>query len=240
MMYRAMRYWLGGLVLFGGLCAQAQAVMVYCCDATAEANFMTDLANLGFAVDIRSEGFEPTLGGAPTPWEPAITTPQPVVNVPAMGVSWSRTNSANPGFRIGTLGGAPKEGQYGMYLDGLLTTPGAAMSYGVQTDGFKLYGFGGWFKGSGAKPVFTPDGGTPIEPGGPLGLDWEFRGFIDENPAGGFMQLTVADAEAGGDEIKIFFTDAVTLAAVPLPASLLLFSTALFGLIGTQRWLRRA
>ncbi len=111
---------LGTLALLGAV--NSQAALVEYTDATA---FATDLANLGFAVETRSEGFEPTIGGAATPWEPALSTPLPVVDVPNMGVRWFQTNPINPGFGIATNGGDTQQGLYAMNLPGLITVVGS-------------------------------------------------------------------------------------------------------------------
>ncbi len=200
---------LSALALFAS--PYAQAALLEFTDATA---FQTALAGLGFAVETQSEGFEPTVNSVDTPWAAAIS-PESLPEVSNLGVRWFQTNPLNPGFSIVTNGGDTQEGLYAMNLPGLLSIPGTNMSYAVETSGFTLVAFGGWFKdnNAGAKPVFTLNDGRVVA-AGPLGLDWEFRGFIDDDPTGGFTQVFVTEAETG-DELEYFYTDAVTIVTQP-------------------------
>ena len=228
---------LGTLALLGAVNSQA-ALLEY----TDAAKFAADLDNLAFPVEKRSEGFEPTAG---SPWEPLLTAPQKVVNVPSMGVQWSETNDANLGLGIVKNGGDTHEGLYAMNVAWpSLTTPGITMSYTVNTSGFKLVAFGGWFKDNdaGSKPRLTVDGVWFFEDQ-PLTTEWQFLGIIDNDPNGGFTEIAVTETE-GLDQLEWFYTDAVTFAAqpgqfpaVPIPAALPLFGSALLGLgfIGRRR-----
>ena len=211
----------------------SQAALAPLTEYTDPAAFQARLASLG--LETRYEGFEPFINSVPTPWEPALSSDLKEVVVPDMGVRWFHMNDLNSRFGITTNRENTQKKKYTMNLPEIFNA-NETMSYTVETSGFKLVAFGGWFKDndSGSKPKFTVDDGRSVEPNDPLLTTWQFLGFIDEDPNGGFTQVFVTELE-GVNQVEFFFTDGVTLAAqqfppIPIPAALPLFGSALVGL----------
>ena len=83
-----------------------------------------------------------------------------------------------------------------------------------------MHGVGGWYRGNGAKVTFSVDSdpnrvdftGTEATVSG-----WKFLGFIDTI---GFSRVDVREADEGGGETKIFFSDDFILAAEEGPGTL--------------------
>jgi hypothetical protein len=184
------------------------AVSVYCCDATAEEQFLQDLTAMqSMSVDIANESFE---GAA---WENTRVDFQE--NLTSQGITWS-TNGSTPGDLVGirtsTGGGDTHEGDYIVFAvdeNNLHLTPD---NLKLTANAITLYGIGGWFSSSGGTEIlFTSNGGTIDFTGQQSRVfDWTFLGFIDDS---GFSTLTIETAETIGDDIKTFFSDDFIIAA---------------------------
>ncbi|PVV09881.1 MAG: hypothetical protein B6D77_09445 [gamma proteobacterium symbiont of Ctena orbiculata] len=181
------------------------AVTVYCCDATAEAQYIQDLNALQtVSVDLATESFE---GDA---WNNTRTTPQ--LTVTNQSITWGATSNEVAGIRTSTGGGDTHEGSYILFAvdqDNAHLTPD---NITLTANGITLYGVGGWFRSSGGPEiVFTTDGDAVDFTGQQSSVfDWTFLGFIDD---GGFTTLLIDTADTIGDDIRIFFSDDFTIAA---------------------------
>ncbi|MES9991434.1 MAG: Calx-beta domain-containing protein [Candidatus Thiodiazotropha sp.] len=193
------------LLLFSLPLQSQAAVTVYCCDATAEAQYIQDLNALqSVSVDLATESFE---GDA---WANTRTTPQ--LTVTNQSITWGATATGVAGIRTSTGGGDTHEGSYILFAvdeDNTHLTPDNVT---LTANGITLYGVGGWFRSSGgAQMMFTSNGGAIDFTGQDSTVfDWTFLGFIDD---GGFSTLRIETEEIVGDDIKIFFSDDFTIAA---------------------------
>ena len=193
--------------------ANAQ-VTTYCCDATAEADYVADLATLVPTATTAHESFEAG------PW--VITRTFPRASVTNFGFRWARSGN---GMNTSTAGSNVHDGTYLMFV----SQP--SQPYHPVPDGFRLsnstagiHGVGGWYRGNGAKVNFTVDGDpnrVDFTGAEATVTGWKFLGFIDTTS---FTAVDVLAADEGGDpgdpETKIFFSDDFILAAEEGPGTL--------------------
>jgi len=182
--------------------AASAQVVTYCCDATAEQEYLADIAALGTVV---SESFETA------PWD-TVRTPNSKPSVSAQGITWSRLDGG-----IKTTPGDSHDGAYEVYAVGpdLLWHP-VPDGFRVESDSSFL-AFGGWFQGQSAKITFTVDGdpnrvdftGTQATV-----VDWTFLGFIDTTP---FTAVDIVAPDEVGDETKLFWADDFTFSTSGTP-----------------------
>ena len=202
------------LLLFA-LPAQAE-VAVYCCDATAEAQYVTDLAALN--VDQIKESFESG------PWVAARSaignTPPAVPSVTSQGVTWYRDGVYDPpgdygkydgetyGLRTTQAGGAVHHGQWQMYASVITGTTHAWPEDGFSlTSAVPMFGVGGWYEGHRSQLVLATDNGPVDVNDLPLDNIHKFVGFID--PAG-FTTLDVR-TETELNEAVLLWADDFTI-----------------------------
>jgi hypothetical protein len=206
-----------------GMSLQSQAaVTVYCCDASAEAQFIQDLSALqSVSVDFAGESFEADA------WTDSRTDPQ--VSVTNQSITWAASSNSVSGIRTSSGGGDVHDGTYLMFAvdaSGNHLTPDKVT---LTANGITLYGVGGWFRSSnGAKLAFTTNGGVVDFTGADATVfDWKFLGFIDD---AGFSTLLVETADEVGNEVKTFFSDDFTLGAGSgaFPGQSLQFSSAAY------------
>ncbi|MEJ2618969.1 MAG: Calx-beta domain-containing protein [Candidatus Thiodiazotropha sp.] len=221
MQYR--NHLLGLLTIFGLIYSlESHAVVsVYCCDATAEAQFIQDLSNLpSISTDLTKESFEGS------DWEG--TRSSGVQSVTSQGITWSGSSTESSFVRTSTSGGDVHEGSYLMFPVDNRNTHLVPDKYTLSASGTTLYGVGGWFRSStGAKIGFTANGSAAVDFTGSDATvsEWTFLGFIDD---AGFTTVQVAAVDEGGDEVNIFFSDDFTLGAQSgaFPGQKLQFSSA--------------
>ena len=198
-------------------------VTVYCCDATAEAQFIQDLSNLpSISTDITKESFEGS------DWDGTRTTG--VQSVTSQGITWAGSSTESSFVRTSTSGGDVHEGSYLMFPVDNRNDHLIPDKYTLTASGTTLYGVGGWFRSStGAKIGFTTNGSAPVDFTGADATvsDWTFLGFIDD---AGFTTVLVEAVDEGGDEVNIFFSDDFTLGAQSgaFPGQKLQFSSATY------------
>ncbi|MCG7901572.1 MAG: hypothetical protein JAY60_04040 [Candidatus Thiodiazotropha weberae] len=223
MQYR--NHLLGFLTLLGLVSSfESHAVVtVYCCDATAEAQFIQDLSNLpSISPDITKESFE---GSA---WDSTRSTG--VQSVTSQGITWAGSSTESSFVRTSTSGGDVHEGSYLMFPVDNRNDHLVPDKYTLTASGTTLYGVGGWFRSStGAKIGFTTNGSAPVDFTGSQATvtGWTFLGFIDD---AGFTNVLVEAVDEGGDEVNIFFSDDFTLGAQSgaFPGQKLQFSSATY------------
>ncbi|MCG8040241.1 MAG: Calx-beta domain-containing protein [Candidatus Thiodiazotropha taylori] len=223
MQYR--NHLLGFLTLLGLVSSfESHAVVtVYCCDATAEAQFIQDLSNLpSISPDITKESFE---GSA---WDGTRSTG--VQSVTSQGITWAGSSTEASFVRTSTSGGDVHEGSYLMFPVDNRNDHLVPDKYTLTASGTTLYGVGGWFRSStGAKIGFTTNGSAPVDFTGSQATvtGWTFLGFIDD---AGFTNVLVEAVDEGGDEVNIFFSDDFTLGAQSgaFPGQKLQFSSATY------------
>ncbi|ODB86577.1 hypothetical protein A3195_13330 [Candidatus Thiodiazotropha endoloripes] len=223
MQYR--NHLLGFLTLLGLVSSfESHAVVtVYCCDATAEAQFIQDLSNLpSISPDITKESFE---GSA---WDGTRSTG--VQSVTSQGITWAGSSTESSFVRTSTSGGDVHEGSYLMFPVDNRNDHLVPDKYTLTASGTTLYGVGGWFRSStGAKIGFTTNGSAPVDFTGSQATvtGWTFLGFIDD---AGFTNVLVEAVDEGGDEVNIFFSDDFTLGAQSgaFPGQKLQFSSATY------------
>jgi hypothetical protein len=184
--------------------AQAQ-VTTYCCDATAEAQYLADLVTLAPSATVVPESFEEG------PWIPSGLW----LSVTNNGITWSRTDHA---VATSTGGGDVHDGTYLFYAR-QITQPFHPVPDGftLTSDGQDLYGVGGWFTGQGqpSKLAFIVDGDpNRVDFTGAEATvsDWKFLGFIDQTP---FTSVDILTADEVGNETTIFFSDDFHIAKGP-------------------------
>ena len=196
------------------------AVTVYCCDASAEAQFIQDLASLpSLSVDMTTESFESA------DWSGTRT--RPVDSVTTQSITWAASSTGVAGVRTSTGGGDVHEGTYLMFAadqdNGHLVPDKVTLT----ANGTTLYGVGGWFRSAGGAQIgFTTNGDTVDFTGEQATVfDWRFLGFIDD---GGFSTVLIETVDETAPEEKTFFSDDFTLGAQSgtFPGQKLQFSSA--------------
>ncbi|MCG7927006.1 MAG: hypothetical protein JAY67_15910 [Candidatus Thiodiazotropha taylori] len=226
MQYRT--YLLGFLSLIGlQITSSSQAaVTVYCCDATAEAQFIQDLSSLpSISTDLTKESFESS------DWDTSRTSSlNPPTSVASQGITWAGVSSGSTFMRTSTAGGDVHEGSYLMFPVDERDNHLIPDKYSLTANSTTLYGVGGWFRSSnGAKIGFTSNGSGAIDFTGSQArvFEWTFLGFIDD---AGFTTLQIEAVDEVGDEGNIFFSDDFTLAAASgaFPGQKLQFSSAAY------------
>jgi len=182
------------LTLFVSSSASAQ-VVTYCCDATAEQQYLAAIAGLGTNV---TESFEAA------PWDTVRWPGTGADSVTNQGLIWSRE-----GGRILTSSGDSHDGNYQVFAVDLtgIRHP-VPDGFSVQGDGITFNAFGGWYLGNSTKIEFTVDGDpNPVDFTGTeatIPQNWTFLGFIDSTP---FTTVDIREADEQGDETKIFWAD---------------------------------
>jgi len=197
------------LIVLAHAGANAQ-VVTYCCDATAEQQYLADIAGLGTTV---TESFEAA------PWD-TVRWPSSLASITNQGLIWSRQ-----GGGIITTPGDSHDGNYEVYAvgpDGVRHP--VPDGFDVQGDGITFNAFGGWYSGNNTKIRFIVDN----DPGrvdfsgtdATLPNSWKFLGFIDTTP---FTKVEIREADETGDETKIFWADDFTFSmsgVAPSPGQL--------------------
>lgn len=193
------------LLLIASAGSNAQ-VVTYCCDATAEQQYLADAAGLGAEV---TESFETA------PWT-SVRWPLSQASITAQGITWSRE-----GGGITTSAGDFHDGSYQVYaVDSNGIIHPVPDGFTVQGDGITFRAFGGWYLGNSTKIRFTVDGdlnrvnftGTEAT----IPQNWTFLGFIDTTP---FTTVDIREADEQGDETKIFWADDFTFSTSGAAAS---------------------
>lgn len=199
------------------------AVTVYCCDATAEAQYIQDLASLpSITVDLTSESFE---GDA---WVGTRSLPEATVT--SQGITWAPSSSGVAGMSTSIGGGDVHDGSYLMFPVDDRNNHLIPDQYNLTANGITLYGVGGWFRSaSSTKLAFTSNGSEAIDFTGEQStvFDWTFLGFIDD---AGFSNLMIQTSDEIGNEVNTFFSDDFTLGAQSgaFPGQKLQFSSATY------------
>jgi hypothetical protein len=207
---------------------------------TSEALYLDELASLGYSTI--SEGFEDNAvwGASRSPFSVDSTTSQ--------GLIW-KSNFANS--KTGGLGGSVVDGEYGFFSDPHGNTTDGPSDCEPDEDNFSdpcwqydgwivesaevetLFGIGGWFTStvSGAKVTFLLDDINVNEArdGDRVSSDWNFVGVIDE---AGFSTVEILELTGADYDQALIWGDAFTIgvSAVPVPAAVWLFGSALLGL----------
>jgi len=193
------------LVVFAGMDAAAQ-VVTYCCDATAEQQYLADIAGLGTYI---TESFETA------PWD-QVRRPFSLASITSQGIIWSQPNGG-----ITTSNPRAHDGAWQVYAvgpDGIRHP--VPDGFDVQGDGITFNAFGGWYFGGNTKIRFTVDGnpnrvnfsGTEAT----IPQNWTFLGFIDTTP---FTTVEISETDETGDETRTFWADDFTFSMSGAAAS---------------------
>ena len=211
------------LILLAYSGANAQ-VVTYCCDATAEQQYLADIAGLGTNV---TESFETA------PWD-QVRRPFSLASITSQGIIWSQPNGG-----MTTSNARAHDGSYQVYAvgpDGIRHP--VPDNFQVQGDGITFNAFGGWYFGNNTKIKFVVDndpGRVDFDGADATVFTWKFLGFIDTTP---FATVEIREADETGDETKTFWADDFTFSmsgVAPSPGQLQFGSAAYFvGENGTE------
>ncbi len=193
------------------------AATTYCCDAAAEAAYLSDLAALANVSSTPHEGFDVAPWGVETD---IYSGGAPKSSVTNLGITWSPLPSTvNGALATSLAAGGVHDGTHRMYAvdSGGINHP-APDGFALSAVGAQLHAVGGWFRGTGtpAKLAFMVDGDpnrvdfTGLEA---TVVGWKFLGFIDDQ---GFGSLEIYTADEVGDELRIFFADDFNFGIAPL------------------------